>query len=86
MERLIYGLCFLTAALCAGLLLRGYVASRFRLLLWSGLCFAGLAINNMMLILDRVIFPEHDLSIWRLGIALLSVMLLVIGLVMESDR
>lgn len=86
MEKLIYGLCTMTAMLCAGLLLRGYARSHVKLLLWSGLCFVGLAINNAMVILDRVVLPEVDLSIWRLSTAFLSVMLLVIGLILESDR
>ena len=86
MEKLIYGLCTMTAMLCAWLLMRSYAATRFRLLLWSGLCFAGLALNNVMLIVDRVLVPDVDLSTWRLVIALVATMLLVIGLVLESDR
>ncbi|MGE5453407.1 MAG: DUF5985 family protein [Acidobacteriota bacterium] len=86
MEKVIYALCTLTAALCAGLLLRSYAASGFRLLLWSGLCFVGLAISNLVLIIDRITPPDLDLSTWRLSVALISVMLLVVGLVLESDR
>jgi hypothetical protein len=86
MEKLIYSLCTMTAMLCAWLLLRGYARSQVKLLLWSGLCFVGLAINNAMVILDRVALPDADLSTWRLATAFLSVMLLVIGLVFESDR
>ncbi|GEM_PF-4466205 len=41
MAALFYPLCTLTAALCAWLLLRSYYRSRYRLLLWGGLCFAG---------------------------------------------
>ena len=37
MERIIYFLCALSALLCAVLLRRAYMRTRFRLLLWSGL-------------------------------------------------
>jgi hypothetical protein len=85
MDRLIYGLCTLTAALCTLLLLRGYLRSRFRLLLWSGLCFAALTVNNVLLVLDRIVLPEVDLLGWRLEVALAAVLLLLYGLVMEGD-
>ena len=47
-------LCALTSLACAVLLLRGYFRTRARLLLWTGLCFAGLFINNMLLIVDSL--------------------------------
>lgn len=86
MEKLAYGLCALTALLCAVLLLRGYARTSSRMLLWSGLCFAGLTANNVLLILDRLVFTEVDLSMWRLVIGLIATLLLVFGLVMEPDR
>ena len=86
MEKLTYSLCALTALLCAALLLRGYARTRSRMLLWSGLCFAGLTVNNALLILDRLVFTEIDLSLWRLVIGLVATLLLVFGLVMEPDR
>ncbi len=86
MEPAIYALCALTALLCAVLLLRGYLRSRFRLLLWSGLCFVGLTLNNVMLVLDKTVFPDVDLSVWRTSLAFVSMLLLVAGLIMEHDR
>lgn len=76
----------LTVGLCAFLLLRAYASVKKRLLLWSGLCFAGLAVSNMLLFVDLSIVPE-DLSLyrWRLGTAAFSMLLLVYGLVFESD-
>lgn len=76
----------LTVGLCAFLLLRAYANVRKRLLLWSGLCFAGLAISNLLLFVDLSIVPE-DFSLyrWRLGAAAISMALLVYGLVFESD-
>lgn len=76
----------LTAALCAFLLLRAYSNSRKRLLLWSGLCFLGLTLSNVILIVDTQIGPAIDLYSFRLGIAALSMLLLIYGLVFESDK
>ena len=50
MIQLVYVLCALTSIACAVLLLRGYFRTRVRLLLWSGLCFVGLALNNALLV------------------------------------
>jgi hypothetical protein len=86
MAELIYTLCALTSATCAWLLLRGYAQNRYRLLFWSGLCFAGLTVNNLLLILDKVVFPTAiDLSTWRLVAALLAPMLLLYGLISEDE-
>ena len=85
MDKLIYTLCALTAIAGAVLLLRTYWRTRFRLLMWSGLCFAGLGINNVLLVIDRVMFTSLDLSTWRLLTALFAVLLLLYGLVMESS-
>jgi len=82
---LIYLLCALTAFACAFLILRSYLRSRQRLLLWSGLCFSGLFINNVLLVVDRVLLgPEIDLSIWRLEISLIALLPLLIGLIWEE--
>jgi hypothetical protein len=85
MDKLIYGLCALTALSCATLLLRSYARRRVRLLLWSGLCFVGLTASNILLILDRLLFTAIDMSIWRLSLALVAVLLLLVGLVLESQ-
>jgi hypothetical protein len=84
MSQAVYILCALTSIACAILLLRGYVASRERLLFWSSLCFVGLAINNVMLFIDLVVIAEIDLSLWRSGAALIAVAILLFGLVWES--
>ena len=85
MDKLIYGLCALTAAACTALLLRGYLRTRFRLLMWSAVCFGGLTANNVLLILDRLVFTEVDLSTWRFAITLASVILLLCGLILEGN-
>ncbi len=84
MAQLIYALCALTSLACAVLLLRSYARTRYRLLFWSGLCFAGLTANNLLLVLDRIVFPAVDMSMWRLAAALVAVTLIVFGLVWEE--
>ena len=80
----VYILCAATSGLCAVLLLRGYAKSRARLLFWSGLCFVGLTLNNVLLIVDVRIVPTIDLSVWRTIPALVGVSLLIYGLVWET--
>jgi Family of unknown function (DUF5985) len=81
----IYVLCALTAMLCAVLLLQSYTRSGYRLLLWSGLCFAGLALNNLLLLFDKLIVPNIDLSLWRSAVALLAMCILLYGLVWDTE-
>ena len=85
MAETVYILCALTSLACAVMLLRGYLRSRARLLLWSSLCFAFLFLNNALLFIDKVIWPGVDLGVWRSVAALTGLLLLVIGLVWDSD-
>ncbi len=82
----VYALCALTSVACATMLLRAYRRTAIRLLLWSGLCFACLALNNLLLIVDVQVLPEHDLSVIRSLPAVVGIALLLYGLVWESDR
>ena len=81
---IVYILCAATAAVCAGLLVRGYRRSGARLLFWSALCFIGLALNNLLLIADVHMWPQIDLLTIRLLPALAGVMLLLYGLIWET--
>ncbi|MFY9991719.1 MAG: DUF5985 family protein [Rhodoplanes sp.] len=81
----IYALCALTAALCAFLLLQSYARGKYRLLLWSGLCFVGLTINNLLLVIDKLFVPQMDLSVWRSTVALLAMCVLLYGLVWDTE-
>lgn len=81
----VYILGALVSLLCAVLLLRGYSRRRTRLLFWSGLCFAGLTLSNALVFMDLVVAPQIDLYVWRLGSAALAMLLLLYGLVWESD-
>jgi hypothetical protein len=85
MAAAVYILCALTASLCAVLLISAYGRSRYRLLLWSGLCFAVLALNNVLLVIDKLVYPTIDFQLWRTGCALVAMLILVYGLIMESE-
>jgi cytochrome bd-type quinol oxidase subunit 2 len=81
----IYLLCFLASVLCAMLLLRGFQRSKVRLLLWSGLCFGFLSLNNLAVLFDLLIIADLDLQIWRHLASLSAVVVLLVGLVWESE-
>jgi uncharacterized membrane protein len=86
MAAIIYSLCAFTCLVAFVLLLRSWRATRLRLLFWSALCFAGLSINNVLLVLDKLVFPTQvDLSTWRLVTALIAVLLLLFGLIWEEE-
>lgn len=85
MAAVIYSLCALTCVACCLLLWRAWRTSGHRLLFWSALCFAGLSLNNVMLVLDKVVFTEVDLITWRLAAALGALLLLLFGLIWEED-
>ena len=85
MAAVIYGLCMLTALICAYLLLSAYRRGRYRLLLWSGVGFVGLTLNNLVLLLDKIVFTLVDLTIWRTAIALVSLMIILYGLIWDAE-
>jgi hydrogenase/urease accessory protein HupE len=85
MAEIVYLLCALTSMFCAALLMRRYRRQRTRLLMWSTLCFVGLALNNTLLFVDLVLVPDIDLALIRTGTALGAMVLLVIGLIWEAS-
>lgn len=85
MNAALYILTSLTTLLCAILLLRGYARVRRRLLLWSGLCFVGLTLTNLLKIADLLIFVQTDLYTYRMASAAVAMALLIYGLVWESQ-
>lgn len=85
MSPFIYGLCAATSAVCAGMLLNAYRLEKYRLLLWSGLCFVGLTLNNVVLVIDKIVLPDVDLSSWRLVIALMAMVILLYGLIWDAQ-
>lgn len=85
MATVVYILCAATSTICAFMLLRSYGRSHVRLLLWSGLCFVGLALNNFLLVVDTRVITEIDLSIIRTIPAIVGVSTLVYGLIWDSN-
>jgi len=80
----VYVLCFLTSVACAWMLGRSYRRNGTRLLLLSSICFLFLALNNLALVLDLVVWPtEVDLRLPRLLLALAAVVSLIWGFVWE---
>jgi hypothetical protein len=85
MAPLFYALCALTASFCAWLLLRGYYRSRYKLLLWGGLCFIGLTLNNALVVVDKLLLPEINLFTLRLTVALIALLVLLYGIIWDAD-
>jgi hypothetical protein len=84
MGPLAYGLCILTALACAVLLTRAYRARGARLLLWSALCFWGLAVSNALVVADLYIVPAVDLYWARLAVGFTAMAVLLYGLIWEA--
>jgi len=84
-EPLIYILCFLTSAICAGLLLASYRRQREPLLIWSALCFCLLAFNSLLVFIDIIMLPETDLLPLRQATELVAIGVLLYGFVWESE-
>ncbi len=81
MVQLVYILGALVSLACGLLLMRAYFKVRKRLLLWSGLCFLGLALQNFLVFLDLIMLPNVDLYSWRLLLSAVSVLTLLFGLI-----
>ena len=92
MAEAVYVLCALTSIVCAGLLYRGYLRNRTRMLFWSSLCFIGLAANNVLLYWDQVLAPGvtvyvagMDIGILRSLVALAAISSLIYGLILDAE-
>lgn len=82
----IYLLCAVTALASFALLFRSWLRTRAALLFWSALCFAGLSVNNVLLVIDKLLLPTQiDLSLLRSVAGLVSVALLLFGLIWEEQ-
>src|SRR5688500_1480252 len=82
----VYVLCLVTSAACAWLLGRSYGRSGTRLLLWSSICFSFLAANNLVLVLDLMVWPIFDLRLIRLLLSFAAVASLIWGFVWEAEE
>lgn len=82
-EFIVYLACVLTSVVCAYLLLRAWLRTRTRLLVWSSVCFWLLALNNLVLAFDVLLLPDNDLSLIRGFTSLLAVSVLLVGFIWE---
>jgi hypothetical protein len=82
----VYLLCFLTSTACAILLARAHGRTGARLLLWSAAAFVLLALNNLTLVLDLVVFVQMDLRLIRHAFALGAVAVLLFGFIWDLDE
>jgi len=82
----VYILGFVVTLACGVLLFRAYSAVGKRLLLWSAVCFCGLALSNLLVFIDLVLLPNVDLYPLRLITAAASMMILLYGLIWEGQQ
>lgn len=86
LQSLVYLLCMATSMVCLLLLIRAYQRSGVKLLLWSALCFVGLALNNLLLFVDVVLLPTSiDLLPLRHLTSLGAIGVLLYGFIWESE-
>jgi hypothetical protein len=83
-EVAIYLACVATSLLCAYLLARAYRRGRTMLLIWSALCFALLALNNLVVATDILLLPNIDLTLIRLLTSLGAVSVLLYGFIWNA--
>jgi Family of unknown function (DUF5985) len=85
MAAIIYGLCALASLLCTWMLLRAYREQRIALLFWCGLFFAVQTVINALLIVDKLMLPDADLSMYRYSAAFIAICILLYGLIMRTE-
>ena len=83
---LVYLLSFFASLMCAILLGRSYVRTKTRLLFWSALCFALLAVVNLVVVIDMLILPDLNLRPARLWLTLAAVSVLLFGFLWAQDE
>ncbi len=85
MAEITYFLCAATGMFAAMLLLVTYRRRRTGLLLWSAFGFIGIALNNTLMFVDLVLMPSTlDLAIARAAVAAAAMLVLTIGLIVET--
>ena len=80
----IYLLCAATSLLVAIMLMRQYLKSRTRLVLWSVISFAGLAVNSVLVYVDLVMYTGVDLSVYRSAAGAFAMAVMLSGLIWET--
>jgi hypothetical protein len=81
----VYLLCLVTSVICAGLLIRAWRRSRTPFLMWCAVAFSLLALNNLFVVADMILFP--DIPFWglRQAAAFSAVAVLIYAFVWEID-
>lgn len=83
----VYLLCFFTSTICAVMLGRSFHRTRAKLLFWSAVCFGLFAVNNLLLVLDLVVFPSSvDLALPRGLVSLAAVATLLFGFIWDAEE
>ena len=81
----VYILCALTSLACTVLLIGRYRKSRVGLLFWSAVAFLLLTVANVLLFIDLVLLGQSmDLSIYRNGVTLIAIGVLLYGLIRNN--
>jgi hypothetical protein len=82
----IYLLCATTSLIAGAMLLRMYLLRRSPMLLWSFVGFLGLALNNVLVYLDLVVFQAGpDLSLPRAVAGATGMLVMLFGLIWEAQ-
>jgi Family of unknown function (DUF5985) len=84
----VYFLCAVASAACAVLLFSVFWHHRGRvkpLVLWIGLCFAGFAISNGLVVLDLVVLRNGALDVARAATACAASAFLLFGLIWDAS-
>lgn len=82
----VYVLCLATSLVCAGLLFRAWHRTRARLLFWTATSFGFIALNNLFLVADMVLFPDVYLTPLRQVTSVAALCVLLYGFVWETEQ
>ena len=82
----VYLLCLITCIVCSALLLRAWLRTKAKLLFWTAASFVFLSINNLILVADKVLFPDAYLTPARQITAGLALVILLYGFIWEVDK
>jgi len=85
MGELVHAICGILSIACAYLLFQNYRRTGSRLLLWTSLSFTFLALNNVFVFADLIVFAELDLGgrIVRNGLNSCAGGVMLFGLIWE---
>jgi hypothetical protein len=76
--------CAVTSVGCMLLLIRAWRETRHRLMLWMALCFAGLVLNNLLMIANFLFDEGVGVIVLRQLSAITALCVLLYGLIWET--